>query len=135
MQIIFLNNLPIFSVIFDRGQYLLFQLLIRLFLNHNSFYIFCIKLRILIRKSVSKKKKVTKSSLITNINGFIYLISYFDIKNKTNNYSTADHDVKMINKNFSDITKVNNKSNYYCYLLGDKAYKTQYKFKFDNKII
>ena len=81
-----------------------------------------------------KKKKVTKLSLITNKNGFIYSVSYFDIKNKNNNYSTSVHDVKMINKNFDDIIKVNNKSNYY-YLLGDKAYKTQDKFKFDNKII
>ena len=81
-----------------------------------------------------KKKKVTKLSLITNKNGFIYSVSYFDIKNKNNNYSTSVHDVKMINKNFDDIIKVNNKYNYY-YLLGDKAYKTQDKFKFDNKII
>ena len=73
-------------------------------------------------------------SLITNKNGFIYSVSYFDIKNKNNNYSTSVHDVKMINKNFDDIIKVNNKYNYY-YLLGDKAYKTQDKFKFDNKII
>ena len=79
-----------------------------------------------------KKKKVTKLSLITNKNGFIYSVSYFDIKNKNNNYSTAVHDVKMINKNFTDIIKVNNKANYY-YLLGDKAYKTQNKF--DKKII
>jgi hypothetical protein len=46
-----------------------------------------------------KKKKVTKLSLVINKNGFIHSVTYFDIKNKNDNYSTAIHDVKMINKN------------------------------------
>jgi hypothetical protein len=46
-----------------------------------------------------KKKKVTKLSLVDNKNGFIYSVTYFDIKNKNDNYSTTIHDVKMINKN------------------------------------
>jgi hypothetical protein len=81
-----------------------------------------------------RKKKVTKLSLIVNTNGFIYSVSYFDIKNKNNNYSTAVHDVIMINKNLININKVNNESKYF-YLLGDKAYKTQEKLKLDNKIV
>ena len=62
---------------------------------------------------------------------YIYLI---DIKNKNNNYSTAVHDVIMINKNLININNVNNESKYF-YLLGDKAYKTQEKLKLDNKIV
>ena len=62
---------------------------------------------------------------------YIYLI---DIKNKNNNYSTAVHDVIMINKNLLNINNVNNESKYF-YLLGDKAYKTQEKLKLDNKIV
>jgi hypothetical protein len=81
-----------------------------------------------------KKKKVTKLSLVINKNGFIHSVTYFDIKNKNDNYSSAIHDVKMINKNLSNINIVNNKSNYY-HLLADKAYKTQDKFKLDNKTI
>ena len=81
-----------------------------------------------------KKKKVTKLSLIVNKKGFIYSVSYFDIKNENENYSTAIHDVKMINKNLSNINKVNNESNYF-HLLADKAYKTQDEFKLNNKIV
>lgn len=44
------------------------------------------------------------------------------------------HDVKMINKNLSNINKVNNESNYFN-LLADNAYKTQDEFKLDNKIV
>ena len=81
-----------------------------------------------------KKKKITKLSLITNKNGFIYSVVPFDIKTKNNNYSTSVHDVKMINKNINDIKNANNKSKYYN-LLADKAYKTQDKYKLNNKNI
>jgi hypothetical protein len=40
----------------------------------------------------------------------------------------------MIDKNLTDINKVNNESKYF-HLLCDKAYKTQEEFKLDNKII
>ena len=67
-------------------------------------------------------KKITKLSLVTNKNGFIYSVVPFDIKTKNNNYSTSVHDVKMINKNINNIKNANNKSKYYN-LLADKAYK------------
>jgi hypothetical protein len=81
-----------------------------------------------------RKKNVTKLSLIVNEKGFIYSVSYFDIKNENANYSTAIHDVKMIEKNLNEINKVNNGSNYY-HLLADKAYKTQEKFELDDKVV
>lgn len=71
-----------------------------------------------------RKKKVTKLSLITNKNGFIYTVQPFDIKNDHGNYLTAIHDVKMISKNINDIKHINNESKYF-HLLADKAYKTQ----------
>jgi len=79
-----------------------------------------------------RKKNVTKLSLIVNEKGFIYSVLCFDIKNKNENYSTAIHDVKMINKNLTEINKVNNDSKYF-HLLADKAYKTQDEFKLDEK--
>jgi len=81
-----------------------------------------------------RKKNVTKLSLIVNKKGFIYSVIYFDIKNLNKNYSTAVHDIKMINSNLMDINKINNKSKYF-YLLGDKAYKTQDKLKLNDKIV
>jgi methyl coenzyme M reductase subunit C-like uncharacterized protein (methanogenesis marker protein 7) len=54
-------------------------------------------------------------------NGFIHSVTYFDVKNKYDNYLTAIHDVKIIDKNLSNINKVNNKSNYY-HLSADKSY-------------
>lgn len=81
-----------------------------------------------------RKKNVTKLSLIVNENGFIYSIIYFDIKNNNQNYLTSVHDVKMINGNLNNMIKVSNKSKYF-YLLGDKAYKTQEKFKLNSKIV
>ena len=78
-----------------------------------------------------KKKKITKLSLITNKNGFIYSVIPFDIKNQYKNYSTSIHDVKMIEKNINDIQNINNNSKYYN-LLADKAYKTQDKYKLKN---
>ena len=79
-------------------------------------------------------KKITKLSLVTNKNGFIYSVVPFDIKTKNNNYSTSVHDVKMINKNINNIKNANNKSKYYN-LLADKAYKTQDKYNLNNKNI
>ena len=81
-----------------------------------------------------RKKNVTKLSLIVNKNGFIYSVIYFDIKNKDQNYSTTVYDVKMIDSNLTNINKINNESKCF-YLLGDKAYKTQDKFKLNNKIV
>lgn len=79
-----------------------------------------------------KKKKITKLSLITNKNGFIHSVEPFNIKNINKNYSTSVHDVSMIEKNICNIKNVNNESKCY-YLLGDKAYKTQIKYKINNK--
>ncbi len=42
----------------------------------------------------------------------MYTVIPFDIKNKNNNYSTSDHDVKMIDKNIKDIKNINNESKY-----------------------
>jgi hypothetical protein len=81
-----------------------------------------------------KKKKITKLSLVTNKKGFIYSVVPFDIKTKNYNYSTSVHDIKMVNKNLSDINNINNKSKYYN-LIADKAYKTQDKYKLENKNI
>ena len=81
-----------------------------------------------------RKKKVTKLSLITNKNGFIYTVKPFDIKNDHGNYLTAIHDVKMISKNINDIKHINNESKYF-HLLADKAYKTQENYKLNGKKI
>jgi len=81
-----------------------------------------------------KKKKVTKLSLITDNNGFIYSITPFDIKSKGKSYYTSVHDVKMIDKSIDTITNINNESKYY-HLLADKAYKTKNKYKYQNKNI
>lgn len=81
-----------------------------------------------------KKKKITKLSIISNKNGFIYSIINCNIKNKYKNYSTSVHDVKTINNSINEITNINNKSKYFI-LLGDKAYKTKDKFKLLNKPI
>lgn len=81
-----------------------------------------------------KKKKVTKLSLITNKKGFIYSVIPFKIKNENENYSTAVHDVKMINDGLTKIKIIKNDSKYY-HLLGDKAYKTSENFNISNKLI
>ena len=81
-----------------------------------------------------KKKKVTKLSLVTNKKGFIHSVLQFDIKNKYKSYSTAIHDVKMIDKHLIDIKNIHNKSKYF-YLLADKAYKTKEKKTLSNKNI
>lgn len=84
-----------------------------------------------------KKKKITKLSIITNKQGFIYSIIPFDIKNNNHNnhnYSTAVHDVKMINKSINSIKNINNNSKYFT-LIGDKAYKSKELFKLNNKKI
>ena len=81
-----------------------------------------------------KKKKVTKLSIITDKNKFIYLVTPFDIKNNYTNYSTSVHDVKMIYKSFNEIKIIDNKSKYFI-LLADKAYKTNDKFKLNGKNI
>jgi hypothetical protein len=80
-----------------------------------------------------KKKKVTKLSLITDVNGFIHDVSYFDIKTINKNYSTSVHDVKMIENCLKNIN-INNGSNYF-HLLADKAYKTKENHEVNNKII
>ena len=81
-----------------------------------------------------KKKKITKLSLVTNKNGFIYSVIPFDIKNKNKNYNTSVPDVKMIKKSIEEIKNIKNKSKYYN-LIGDKAYKTKDKYYLNNKII
>lgn len=80
-----------------------------------------------------KKKKVKKLSIISNSKNFIHSIEAFDLKQKNNNYNTAIHDSKMIDKSLKNI-KIKNKSKYF-YLLGDKAYKTKNKYKLNNKNI
>jgi len=45
-----------------------------------------------------KKKKVTKLSIISNSKNFIHSIEVFNLKQKNNNYNTAVHDSKMIEK-------------------------------------
>ena len=80
------------------------------------------------------KKKITKLSLVTNKNGFIYSVIPFDIKNKNKNYNTSVHDIKMIKKSIEEIKNIKNKSKYYN-LIGDKAYKTKDKYYLNNKII
>ena len=81
-----------------------------------------------------KKKKITKLSIVTNKQGFIYSIVPFDIKNVNINYSTSVHDVRMINKSIDEIKYINNNSKYYN-LIADKAYKTNDKYKLKNKKI
>lgn len=78
-----------------------------------------------------KKKKVTKLSIVSNDNNFIHSIEVFDLKTENDNYNTAVHDSKMIEKSLLNI-KVKNESKYF-YLLGDKAYKTKNKFKLNGK--
>lgn len=81
-----------------------------------------------------KKKKITKLSLITNTNKFIYSVTPFDINNKYKNYSTSVHDVKMICKSINQIKNINNESKYF-YLIDDKAYKSKEELKLKNKKI
>ena len=45
-----------------------------------------------------KKRVITKLSIISNKQGFIYSVIPFDIKNINIAYSTSVHDVKMIKK-------------------------------------
>jgi len=80
-----------------------------------------------------RKKKITKLSIITNKNNFIYSVEVFEIKNENDKYKTAVHDVKMINKSLNKVN-VNNESKYFN-LLGDKAYKTKENYKLNNKTI
>jgi hypothetical protein len=81
------------------------------------------------------KKKITKLSVLTNSNGFIYSILPFKINTTNNNYSTSVHDVKMIDEHIKDINKhknINNNSKYF-HQLCDKAYK--YKQDIKKKIL
>lgn len=78
-----------------------------------------------------KKKKVTKLSIVTNDKNFIHSIEVFDLKTKNENYNTAVHDSKIIEKSLNNI-KIKNKSKYFN-LLGDKAYKTKDNYKLNNK--
>jgi hypothetical protein len=80
-----------------------------------------------------RKKKITKLSIVSNKNNFIHSVEVFKIKNENNNYKTAIHDVKMINKSLDKVI-VNNKSKYFN-LLGDKVYKTKDNYKLDEKNI
>jgi hypothetical protein len=82
-----------------------------------------------------KKKKITKLLIVTNTFGFIYSIIPFNIKNTNNIYSTSVHDVKMINENLNNIKNINKSNNIYYKLLGDKGYKTNEQFIFNNKKI
>ena len=82
-----------------------------------------------------KKKKVTKLSVLTNTNGFIYSILPFKINTINDKYSTSVHDVKMIDEHIIDINKhknINNKSKYF-HQLCDKAYK--YKQDIKKKVL
>ena len=89
----------------------------------------------------NKKKKITKLSVISNSNGFVYSIVPFDInmslkKNNKIIYSTSVHDTKMINDSILNIKNINpNIENRYFKLFGDKAYKTQDNFSIINKPI
>lgn len=81
-----------------------------------------------------KKKKVTKLSIITSSNGFIYSIIPFNIKNKFKNYNTFVHDSKMINDSLTNIKNIKNNSKYFI-LLADKAYMSKNKYKLTNKFV
>ncbi len=63
----------------------------------------------------------------------LYTQLKFDLKTKNDNYNTAAHDSKMIEKSLKNI-KIKNESKYF-YLLGDKAYKTKNNNKLNNKNI
>ena len=84
-----------------------------------------------------KKKKVTKLSIITSSNGFIYSIIPFNIKNKFKNYNTFVHYSKMINDsltNIKNIKNIKNNSKYFI-LLADKVYMSKNKYKLTNKFV
>ena len=59
-----------------------------------------------------KKKKITKLSIISNKQCFIYSVIPFDIKNINIAYSTSVNDVKMIKKSIDEIKDINNNSKY-----------------------
>lgn len=80
-----------------------------------------------------RKKKITKLSLVSNKNNFIYSVEVFEIKYSNDKYKTSVHDVKMINKSLNKVT-VKNESKYFN-LLGDKAYKTKENHKLNKKNI
>ncbi len=64
--------------------------------------------------------------------GFILAIEPFDIKNKLKNGSlTSVHDVKMIEETLKNFD-INNNSKYY-HLVGDKAYKNNYRLTLNKK--
>ena len=66
---------------------------------------------------------------MTNDINFIHSIEVFDLKTKNENYNTAVHDSKIIEKSLKNIK---NETKYF-YLLGDKAYKTKDNYKLNNK--
>lgn len=87
-----------------------------------------------------KKKKITKISTISNINGFIYSILPFDINDKTITFNkkkriikTSVNDSKSINNSINNINHniIINSNN--INLIGDKGYITNDKIKYKNK--
>lgn len=81
----------------------------------------------------NKKKKVTKLSVLTNENKFIHSVVPFKIASETDIYKTSVHDVKMIEKSLENVQNLSPEKNKVFVMLGDKAYKTQIKYKFNDE--